>query len=87
MSLRIIPFKPAFAPVFRDLNLDWLTTYFYVEETDKHLLENCEETIIKKGGFIFFAEWKGALVGCYSLIRKHASIYELWKMAVVPNFH
>jgi ribosomal protein S18 acetylase RimI-like enzyme len=86
MSFRVIPFKPAYAPVFRDLNLEWLTTYFYVEEKDKELLENCEETIIKEGGFIFFAEWKGTLVGCYSLICMHTNIYELGKMAVDPNF-
>jgi len=86
MSIRVIPFEPAFAPVFRDLNLAWLTAYFYVEETDKQLLENCEQTIINKGGFIFFAEWKGELVGCYSLIRLDKDTYELGKMAVDPKF-
>jgi len=86
MSIKVIPFKPAFKPVFIDLNLAWLTTYFYVEETDKQILENCEETIINKGGFIFFAEWKGELVGCYSLIPLNKDTYELGKMAVDPEF-
>jgi GNAT superfamily N-acetyltransferase len=86
MSLRVIPFKQAYAPVFRDLNLAWLTSYFYVEEMDAQLLENCEETIINKEGFIFFAEWKGELVGCYSLICLEKDTYELGKMAVDPKF-
>ena len=86
MSIRVIPFKPDFAPVFRDLNLAWLTSYFYVEETDTQLLDNCEETIINTGGFIFFAEWNGELVGCYSLIPLTKGTFELGKMAVDPKF-
>lgn len=47
-------FKPELATVFRDLNLDWLQEYFYVEPHDRNLLEDCEAQIIGTGGHIFF---------------------------------
>lgn len=85
MELQIIPFESRYANIFRDLNLQWLQTYFYVEEKDKLLLENCELNIIERGGFIFFAQVRGVIVGCFALIRLEASVYELGKMAVSPE--
>jgi ribosomal protein S18 acetylase RimI-like enzyme len=86
MSLRIIPFKPAYAPIFKELNLAWLKAYFYVEPKDKELLENCEHTIIKKGGYIFFAAYNDTIVGCFSFIPLNEKEFELGKMAVDPEF-
>lgn len=85
MSLKIIPFRPGLAKTFRDLNLSWLENYFYVEPKDAELLENCESSIIDKGGYISFAEIDSKIVGCYSLIKLKDSIYELGKMAVDPD--
>lgn len=86
MSLRIVPYKPRYADHFRDLNKVWLEKYFYLEPKDFVLLENCEEEIINKGGYIFFAEYLNQIVGCFSLIKRNDSIYELGKMAVDPKF-
>lgn len=85
MSLRIIPFKPELSIYFRDLNLSWLEKYFYVEPKDAELLENCQSSIIDKGGYIFFAEMDMEIVGCYSMIRLQDSVYELGKMAVAER--
>lgn len=82
MSLKIIPFKPELSIYFRDLNLSWLEKYFYVEPMDAELLENCQSSIIDKGGYIFFAEMDLKIVGCYSMIKLQDSVYELGKMAV-----
>lgn len=82
MSLHIIPYNPKYISHFRDLNIAWLEKYFHVEPKDKELLENCEKSIINKGGYIFFAEYKNEIVGCFSLIKLTDSIYELGKMAV-----
>ena len=57
-----------------------------MEDKDREILENCEEYIIAKGGFIFFAEFNGQIVGCFSFIRMEENIYELGKMAVDPKF-
>lgn len=86
MSLKIIPFKPEYSNSFRDLNLAWLERYFYVEPKDHLLLENCEEHIIDKGGFIFLAQYNEVIVGCFSLIRVDGKSFELGKMAVDTGF-
>ncbi len=86
MPVRIIPFEPQYAPLFRDLNMAWLTTYFYAEPKDIELLEACEQSIIDKGGYIFFAAIDKEIIGCYSLIQLNEQEYELGKMAVDPNF-
>jgi hypothetical protein len=62
MSLKIIPYRPGLAKYFRDLNLSWLENYFYIEPKDAELLENCESSIIDKGGYIFFDEMKTQIV-------------------------
>lgn len=86
MSLQIVPFQPHHANTFRNLNLAWLERYFYVEDKDKMLLENCKESIIDEGGYIFMAEYQDAIVGCFSLIPYARNTYELGKMAVDPKF-
>ncbi|EAR00299.1 GNAT family N-acetyltransferase [Maribacter sp. HTCC2170] len=86
MPTQIIPFNPKYINNFRDLNIAWLEKYFYVEPKDKELLENCEKSIIEKGGFIFFAEYDGKIVGCFSFIPFNDTIFELGKMAVDPKF-
>lgn len=86
MSLQIIPFIPKYISNFRDLNLAWLEKYFYVEPKDKKLLENCKKSIIDKDGHIFFAEYEGQIVGCFSFIKLNDTVYELGKMAVDPNY-
>lgn len=86
MSLKIIPFEPRFSNRFRDLNIAWVEKYFHIETKDAELLENSQKNIIEKGGFIFFAEYHGEIVGCFSFIKLEGGIYELGKMAVDPKF-
>lgn len=86
MSLKIIPFESKHAKVFKDLNIAWLEKFFYVEPKDKLLLEDCENTILGIGGYIFMAEYKGIIVGSFSLIPYTKNHYELGKMAVDSNY-
>ena len=86
MQVKIIPFRPAHANAFKKLNLNWLERYFYVEEKDKELLENCQESIIDIGGYIFLAQADSEIVGCFSLIPFDNNTFELGKMAVDPKF-
>lgn len=86
MHINIIPFEQKHAIAFKTLNLNWLERYFYVEEKDKELLENCQESIIDIGGHIFLAASDSEIVGCFSLIPYEPNVFELGKMAVDPNF-
>lgn len=86
MSLNIIPFESKHALDFKTLNLAWLERYFYVEEKDKILLNDCEHVIINKGGYIFMAEYNKVVVGCFSLLPYKEKNFELGKMAVDVNY-
>ncbi|SHJ68750.1 GNAT family N-acetyltransferase [Pseudozobellia thermophila] len=86
MSLDIIPFNPTLSPVFKDLTLEWINTYFEVEAKDMEVIENSKEAIIDKGGFIFFARYGGTIVGCFALLALENNNYELGKMAVTRAF-
>ncbi len=70
------------ATYFRDLNLEWLEHYFYVEPHDRDLLESCEEMIIDKGGFIFFYKNEERILGTFALMQLSPDVFELGKMAV-----
>jgi len=86
MSLQIIPYEPIHANAFKKLNIEWIQKYFHVESKDSELLENCEESIINPGGFIFMAIYKNKTVGCFSFIIMKDGSYELGKMAVDQDY-
>ena len=83
---RILPYKRELAATFKELNLQWLEEFFYVEQHDQDLLERCEENILEPGGHIFFYESEGLVVGTFALIPHGDGVYELGKMAVEKNY-
>ena len=82
MKVEIVSYSDKYSKYFYDLNHDWLSEFFYVEEYDEKVLKNCKEEIIDKGGYIFFALYNTEVVGTMALIPREKSIYELNKMAV-----
>ena len=84
-KLKIISFKEEYANHFRDLNYAWLEKYFYIEKHDKEVLNNAKTYIIDRGGYIFFALYKGEVAGTLALMNESEG-YELSKMAVSPKF-
>ena len=49
MEIEFIGFKKQYEKDFHDLNIDWLKTYFVVEEYDKNVLLESKKYIIDKG--------------------------------------
>jgi len=80
--LSIEPYESKYNQNFKDLNIDWITEYFIVEEKDKNLLNDSQSTIIDKGGYIFMGLWNKDPIGCFALIKKTENRFELGKMAV-----
>jgi DNA-binding MarR family transcriptional regulator/N-acetylglutamate synthase-like GNAT family acetyltransferase len=80
--LSITPFKPEYAQTFYDLNIEWLETYFYVEDFDREVLSNTHEYILNPGGHIFFAVENGEAIGTVALLKRDDNAFELTKMAV-----
>jgi GNAT superfamily N-acetyltransferase len=83
--MEIVPFHTKYASAFYDLNIEWLETYFYVEDYDKEVLSNPEKYIIQPGGHIFFVIEDDLVIGTVALMKAEDGVFELTKMAVLPN--
>lgn len=81
----ILDYDPKYKKHFRDLNYEWISKYFRIEDKDRKLLENPDREIIKKGGFILFAEYENEITGTAALIKHSDKEYELAKMAVTEK--
>lgn len=81
-TVEIIPFSSDLKEHIKTLNIEWLQKYFRVEERDEVVLSNPQEEIIDKGGLIFYARYKGEIIGTVSLVKMNNETFELSKMAV-----
>jgi len=77
----IVFFSPEFGKDFRQLNLDWLEEFFWVEAHDNEVLSNPESYIINKGGFVFFVLENDKVLGTAALMNEPHG-WELSKMAI-----
>lgn len=86
-DFKIIPFENKFAIDFYRLNIEWLKTYFYVEDFDEDVLGNPNHYIIDKGGYIFLVEKDDKVIGTVALMPTETeNLFELTKMAVSPEY-
>jgi GNAT superfamily N-acetyltransferase len=80
---------------YRRLNEEWITRYFKLEPKDEVAFANPRETVIAKGGRIFFAVRAGGdgeeVLGCCALLAMGAgddgaiAEFEVAKMAVTAS--
>ncbi|MBL7870631.1 MAG: GNAT family N-acetyltransferase [Cyclobacteriaceae bacterium] len=85
-TLKIIDYVPEHQPWFEKFNRDWIEKFFWMEPVDFDVLQNPEEHIISKGGFIFMAHYEKELVGTVALKYVRDGVYEFTKMAVTDKF-
>ncbi|CAC9973213.1 bifunctional helix-turn-helix transcriptional regulator/GNAT family N-acetyltransferase [Flavobacterium panici] len=86
-DVKIVEYKPEYQEAFRALNVEWISTYFEMEEADYKALDNPEEYILNKGGKILVALYENEPVGVCALIKMNNPEYdfEMAKMAVSPK--
>ena len=75
-------YKPEYEQSFIELNLDWITEYFKLEDGDREQLDDVRRTIIDPGGEIVFAVEGGEVLGTCAMQVHDAETIELAKMAV-----
>ena len=81
--LHIVEFREDLAPAFHDINAEWITSMFVMEDVDRHVLQNPRETIIDPGGAVLFVELDGrGIVGAGALRWSEPGQLELTKMGV-----
>lgn len=74
------------APHFRDINAEWISAMFRLEDTDREVLNDPRSRIIDPGGVILFAEVEGlGVVGTCALQKTGPTGYELTKMGVLES--
>jgi GNAT superfamily N-acetyltransferase/Mn-dependent DtxR family transcriptional regulator len=84
-DVKIVDYKPQFKQAFKNLNEEWITTYFKMEESDYKALDHPDKYILDKGGFILIALYHCEPVGACALIKMENDTFELAKMAVSPK--
>ncbi|AXB58332.1 bifunctional helix-turn-helix transcriptional regulator/GNAT family N-acetyltransferase [Flavobacterium fluviale] len=86
-DVEIVEYKPEYKEAFKSLNVEWISTYFEMEEADYKALDNPESYILDKGGKILVALYQNEPVGVCALIKMQNSEYdfEMAKMAVSPK--
>ncbi|MRX38583.1 GNAT family N-acetyltransferase [Flavobacterium sp. LC2016-23] len=86
-DVQIVAFEPKYLDAFKALNVEWISTYFEMEEADYKALDNPQEYILDKGGKIFVALYQDEPVGVCALIKMKDENYdfEMAKMAVSPK--
>ena len=77
--LKIISFEETYAKAFYQLNIEWLETFFYVEDFDREVLSNPNKYIIEKGGYIFFLLENTRVIGTVALMKKKEKFMNLQK--------
>lgn len=83
--VKIIDYTPEFHDDFKRLNYEWIEQYFKLEDTDRKSLDHPDDKILKPGGYIYMARYKGEIVGTCALIKLEGDRYELAKMAVTER--
>jgi DNA-binding MarR family transcriptional regulator/GNAT superfamily N-acetyltransferase len=86
-NVNIVDFEPKYLDAFVNLNTEWISEYFKLEESDRKALYNAEDYILNSGGHILVALYKDEPVGVCALL-KHPDPefdFELAKMAVSPK--
>lgn len=84
-NVEIIAWEDQYADAFITLSIEWLEKYVSVEPADKKILYHPHETILDKGGAIFFARAEAEIVGTVAMI-KEGDTFELAKLAVTENY-
>ena len=86
-QIEIIPFEDQYAGDFESLNKEWITKYFYLEESDQKMLPFAKKEIIDQGGEVLFARDNatGKILGTSALKKHKDNSFELTKMAVTET--
>lgn len=79
-------FQNGDADAFRELNEDWISRYFHLEEQDRIQLSDPEGNILRTGGQIVMALSGDERIGCCALIFVKPGSYEVAKMAVSERY-
>lgn len=82
--LQFVPYTPAHAKAWFDLNEAWISGNFTMEDSDYAALRDPQGYFLDRGGHILIAEYDGEPIGTVGLLKiEHGAYdYELSKMCI-----
>lgn len=80
--IQIFNWRPEWSHHFYKLNREWVEHYFKMEPIDEAVLSDPEQHILRDGGQVFFAQYKGKILGTGALMRTGENEFEFTKMAI-----
>ncbi|WP_020568750.1 GNAT family N-acetyltransferase [Neolewinella persica] len=85
--LQFVPYTPAHAKAWFDLNEAWISENFTMEDSDYASLRDPQGYFLDQDGHILIAEYDGEPVGTGGLLKMEHSTYdyELAKMCISPK--
>lgn len=81
----VVTYREEYRTDFERLNRGWIEQYFVLEEADREVFRDPATSIIRPGGQIFFVVENGEVRGTCAVIPHEPGVYEIAKMAVVPE--
>jgi ribosomal protein S18 acetylase RimI-like enzyme len=85
-NIEIVAYNPEHRLRFKEINEEWITQTYFMEEEDKKTLDDPEGYILKDGGKIFIALYNGYPVGTCAYLNLGNGIFEMIKMAVDSKY-
>jgi ribosomal protein S18 acetylase RimI-like enzyme len=84
--VEIVTYQPEHQQRFKEINEEWITQLYFLEEEDKKTLDDPHNYILKNGGKIFIAIYNNFPVGTCAYLNLGEGVYEMIKMAVDEKF-
>ena len=81
-NIQIVEYLPEHHQRFKEINVQWITRSFEMEEEDIKTVDDPEGYILKGGGKIFIALYNNEVVGTCAYLNFGNNEYEMIKMAV-----
>ena len=84
--VEIVEYRPEHRQRFKEINVQWITRRYVMEEEDIKTVDDPEGYVLKVGGKIYIALYKGYPVGTCAYLNLGNNEYEMIKMAVDEDY-
>lgn len=84
--IKIVDYRPEYRLRFKEINEEWITKSYFMEEEDIKTLNDPEEYILKNGGKIYMALHNQYPVGTCAYLNMGNQVFEMIKMAVDEKY-
>jgi GNAT superfamily N-acetyltransferase len=85
-AIEIIDYDAKYHQDFKRMNLEYLDKYNLTESHDMIILDNPEEYVIGRNGFLWLAKAGEEIVGTVGIMPEGHGIFELIKMCVAESW-